>query len=253
MADESSRVSKAYKPDRPLFFWTSYSLNYKGLPFEIVWVELPEIEVISKKLGTKPTGFKFGGPFYTVPTIYDPNTDTAIAESALIAEYLDATYPTTPKLFPHGTCGLQHAFVDAFLSKVEPVFQFTMPRAWAIMNPPSQEHFRRRREAAFGKTLEQIVPTGDRAAQEWSKLRSGLDFVAEWMDKGDTDGPFFMGHEPVFADFVVGSFIRFIRAIFGVDSPQWKDISTWKEGKWIALIDRLQKFEASYTPKPEGI
>ena len=90
------------------------SLAYKGLPYKSAWVEFPDIPSTCKKLGVAHTGLSPSGePAYTVPFIYDPNTDRHISDSAAIAKYLDETYPATPKLFPAGTDALQRAFTEA--------------------------------------------------------------------------------------------------------------------------------------------
>ncbi|KAG5633812.1 hypothetical protein H0H81_005112 [Sphagnurus paluster] len=59
-----------------------------------------------------------------IPAIHDPNTNTTLAKSALIAEYLDSAYPDTPKLFPPGTRPLQYAFIDVFMSHLDALWQF---------------------------------------------------------------------------------------------------------------------------------
>ncbi|GLB38803.1 putative glutathione S-transferase, N-terminal domain [Lyophyllum shimeji] len=222
---------------------TRYCLNYKGLPYKTVWVEYPDIEALSKKIGTLPTDVKNGKPFYSLPAIYDPNTKTALAESALIAEYLDATYPDTPKLFPVGTHALQHAFVAAFMQTLSPVWQFALPAANNILNPPSEVYFRRTREAMFGKKLEDVVPTGLAANEEWAKVKAAFDTVDGWLQKGQADGPYLTGKEPAFADFVVASSILCFKKIWGAESSQWKDVMSWNTGRWEALIKEFEKYE----------
>lgn len=222
---------------------TRYCLNYKGLAYKTVWVEYPDIEAHSKKIGTLPTDVKTGKPYYSLPAIYDPKTKTALAESALIAEYLDATYPDTPRLFPPRTHPLQHAFVSAFMPTLSALWQFALPAVNTILNPPSQEYFRRTREVVFGKKLEDVIPTGRAAEEEWAKVKAGFDIVDGWLQKGEVDGPYLYGQEPVFADFVVASFILWVRKLWGADSQKWKDIMSWNDGRWEALIQGLEKYE----------
>ncbi|KAF5377892.1 hypothetical protein D9615_006807 [Tricholomella constricta] len=222
---------------------TRYSLNFKGLPYQTVWVEFPDIEKVSKKIGTLPTDTKGGLPYYSLPAIHDPNTNTTLVESALIAEYLDTTYPDTPKLFPPGTRALQHAFVDAFMSKLGALWQFALPASNTILNPSSEAYFRRSREKTFGKKIEDIAPTGSAMEMEWAKVKAGFGAIDGWLQKGKADGPYFLGKEPTFADFVVASFILWCKKIWGPDSSQWKDIMSWNEGRWEAFIKGLEKYE----------
>ncbi|GLB34463.1 putative glutathione S-transferase, N-terminal domain [Lyophyllum shimeji] len=222
---------------------TRYCLNYKGLPYKTVWVEYPDIEPLSKKIGALPTDVTNGKPYYSLPAIYDPNTKTVLAESALIAEYLDATYPDTPKLFPAGTHALQHAFVPAFMQTLSALWQFALPATNNVLNPPSEVYFRRTREAMFGKKLEDVVPSGPAANEEWAKVKAAFDIVDGWLQKGEADGPYLTGKEPAFADFVVASFIWWFKKIWGAESSQWKDIMSWNNGRWEALIKGFEKYE----------
>ncbi|KAG5649664.1 hypothetical protein H0H81_002595 [Sphagnurus paluster] len=180
---------------------------------------------------------------YTLPAIYDPSTDTTLAESASIAEYLDTTYPDTPRLFPPGTRALQYAFVDAFTAKLRPISQFVVLGSDEMMNPPSQAYIRRYREAAFGKRLEEIPPTGVVAEEEWAKFMSGWDVVGGWLERGKSDGPFFLGKEPIFVDFVVASFLMFMKKVWGEESAQWKDLSGRSGGRWGMFLKALEKYE----------
>ncbi|KAG5634202.1 hypothetical protein H0H81_002912 [Sphagnurus paluster] len=171
--------------------------------------------------------------------------NTTLAESALIAEYLDSTYPDTPKLFLPGTRPLQYAFIDAFMSHLDVLWQFTTPATHAILNPPSQAHVQRTREAAFGRKLEEIAPTGTAAEEEWAKVKSGLEIVAGWQDKGKNDRLFFLGKEPMFVDFAVASFLMFMKKIWGEDSSHWRDILSWSGGRWGTLLKALEKYETA--------
>lgn len=73
---------------------------------------------------------KNGTPYYSLPVIQDPNTgeEKIISDSARIAEYLDSTYPDTPKIVPVGTYTLQKTFMVAYdgaiLSRKICFFQF---------------------------------------------------------------------------------------------------------------------------------
>jgi hypothetical protein len=78
-------------------------LNYKGLAYKTEWIEYPDIADLCKKIGAEPTMIrKDGRPYYSLPVIQDPKTGAVISDSARIAEYLDETYPDTPKVFPAG-------------------------------------------------------------------------------------------------------------------------------------------------------
>jgi hypothetical protein len=94
------------------------ALNYKRIPYKTVWVGLADVQTASKKIGSTPTTtYADGTPRYTLPTIYDPNTDRVVTDSVAIAQYLDKQYPEHP-LFPNGTADVQVAFAGTALSLI---------------------------------------------------------------------------------------------------------------------------------------
>uniref|UniRef100_A0A8H7XQ77 GST N-terminal domain-containing protein n=1 Tax=Psilocybe cubensis TaxID=181762 RepID=A0A8H7XQ77_PSICU len=224
----------------PSTFKTRYTLNYKGIPYTTQWVEYPDVEAVSKKLGIKPTTTNpDGSDHYTLPAIYDPSTGVYLADSILIAEYLDKTYPDTPKIFPHNTVGLQHAFNEALETALDPLWEFILPDTCPILNPRSNVYFRRTREHAFGMTLEELRPSGERAVTRWEELKKNLEKVDAWYSK--VDGTFILGNKISFADIVVASHLIWLRKVWG-DRQEWKDIAEWNGGRWENLLNALEKY-----------
>ncbi|KAK7058530.1 hypothetical protein VNI00_002166 [Paramarasmius palmivorus] len=220
---------------------TRFTLNYKGLPYRTIWVEYPDVEATCKKLGVAPTSIKpDGSPFYTLPMIHDPNTGSTIAESFSIAEYLDKTYPDTPRVIPQGTRALQLAFVAALWSKVGQFHQFCTPKATWSLNERSEGYFRRTREEMCGLTMEDLYPKGDKAEEGWKKAEVDLAAVDRWLKEG---GEFVMGDEPCFADFALGGVLVGCKALFGEDSKEWKQITEWHNGRWGRYSKSLEKYE----------
>ncbi|KAK0457983.1 uncharacterized protein EV420DRAFT_1643337 [Desarmillaria tabescens] len=122
-------------------------MAYENLKFQVVWVELPNVEALAIRIGAPPTGVKPDGksPFYTIPIIQDPSTGAVVSESAAIAEYLDKTYPTSgPTLIPAGTKVLQLAFRDAVAESFVP----TRPFFWGgeILNDATRLYLLKRLE-----------------------------------------------------------------------------------------------------------
>ena len=225
--------------------WTPrYTLNYKGLAYKTVWVEYPDIKEVSLKLGASATGTNplDGSPFYTLPMIHDPKTGAVVSDSFKIAEYLDATYPDTPRVIPDGTRGLQLAFDDAAFSILMPLFQFTAPLTSSKLNQRSAEYFSRTRAIMFGKSMEELYPGEDRREEEWKKVESGLEKIAKWYSQGST---FISGKSdaPIFADFRVAALLLWVRRLFGRDSTEWKNLASWHGGRWGNLVGSLEKYE----------
>ena len=216
-------------------------MNYKGIPYRTEWVEFPDIEAVSKKLGIKPTDNKSdGSPLYTLPAIHDPSTGVYIADSIVIAEYLEKTYPNTPSVFPNETAGLQKAFSDIIEKNLIPVVPFIIPATNLKLNPASEEYFRRTREISFGKKLEDVVPTGSTAIEEWGKFEQGLTKIHSYLAE---KGPYILGDTISWGDFVLFGLVIWFKLIWGEDSKEWKDIASWNGGRWEALIHGLKKYQ----------
>jgi glutathione S-transferase len=218
-----------------------FILNYKGIPHRTEWIEYPDIEPHSKSLGIKPTGKKpDGSPFYTLPAIHDPSTGTSLADSYLIAEYLEETYPNTPSIFPHGTKSLQHAFqFSSFGERLGFIRSVILASIYLKLGTQrNQEYFRRAKELAFGgqRTLEEM-----RAEKEalWDKFRDGLNKIDECLAKTDDKGPFVMGDTISWADFYISGYLMSFKVVWGEDSEEWKDIASWNEGRWENLLRAL--------------
>lgn len=208
---------------------------------------MPDIEALYKKIGAKPALKKpDGSPYYALPIIEDSPTGAVVSESALIAEYLDAAYPDTPKLFPPGTVPLQHAFIDMQMDILANLWPFTVYQSYTVLNPRSEAHYRRSMEAYFVSKIEDLVPPeGEERDALWAKARTGFEKVDAWYQKGKDEGPYLLGKTICFADFVFAAFASWPKRIWGEDSVQWQDMKTWGEGRLGALVDSFAKYESS--------
>jgi glutathione S-transferase len=220
-------------------------LSYKRLPFNTIWVEYPDVEETLKAAGIVPSSIKPDGtPLYTLPAIIDPATGAALSDSFIIAEYLDKTYPDTPSVIPPGTRALQSAFLDAIIPCLAPMFPFGMKQSCdALMNPKSEDYFRRTRKELVlgGKSVDEIVPQGESAKEEWKKFETGFGKMAGWMNKEDK---FIMGDHASLADFAIGGWLMYCKHAWGGESQQWKDIASWNDGRWGKLLKTLESYFA---------
>lgn len=213
---------------------------YKGLEFETVYLEYPDIEPTAKKIGAKPTSSKPDGqPHYTVPMITDSSNGAVISDSYEIAKYLDKTYPSTPKLIPDGTAALQAAFQTLWPSVTGPsVLQLLLPPSCSWLNPPSAEYFRRTREIAYGMKMEEFAPEGsDLRKEHISKMKEAFDKVDSWL--ANSSGSFFVGDKISYADITVVTILRWIQRFL----PEWEEVKTWNNGRWAELVERFKGYE----------
>jgi len=225
----------------PNVWKTILSLHYKRLPYKVEWVEYPDIEATAGKLGVGPTTQKADGrPHFTLPVIHDPSTGAYVADSFKIAEYLDKTYPNTPRLLPSGSTVVHHAFQNEFRHLLPAIYRFALPGTLPLLNPPSHEYFLRTKFA----TMPSVAPAGSARAVEWENVKKEFGQLAEWLDKGEKDGPYILGATISFHDFTVGGYLRWFKLIFGPDSSEWKDITSWHGGKLGVLYEKLAAFES---------
>ncbi len=214
-----------------------YCLNLKGLDYKTEWVEFPDLAPLYKKLGVEPTVKNAdGSPRASIPLIYDPCTETYLTDSAVIAEYLDKTYPEPP-IFPNNTCAIQLLLESVYIGHLRPIIPLIMPAACDTLNPRSAEYYRSERLESLLKDVGNPLPK----EVYWAQYRDSLGEVAKWYSK--TDGPFLLGHTVSWGDFVVASAIIWLRVIWGENSQEWKDITLWHGGRIGDLMLALQKYE----------
>ncbi|KAJ6601183.1 hypothetical protein DFH09DRAFT_1127066 [Mycena vulgaris] len=217
-----------------------YALNFKGLPYQTVWLEYLDIEPLCKKIGAKPTND--GTVPYTLPVIHDPSTGSVVSDSIEIARYLDATYPDLPRLIPAGTTALHYAFTDAHAATLNPLYTYALPATLPLLNPVSHAYFRRTREALFGgQRLEDVSPTGAAHVAMWAKLKDGLGQIDGWMSKNGAGSRYFVGDTMSYADITIGGYLRWARLVLGRE--KWEEILTWHGGRWAALMSDLEKYD----------
>ncbi|KAI0826891.1 hypothetical protein BC628DRAFT_1338719 [Trametes gibbosa] len=222
---------------------TRFTLNVKGIPYKTVWVEYPDIETVLRKIGASAAEKrKDGSPYYTLPAIYDPNTKTALVESAAIVRYLDKTYPNVgPRLVPADTDALHVAFNYAFRAALMSDVGFILIPATVLrLGPRSEPYFRSTREVAFGGKLEELAPPGEKRENHWAGVQKAFSTYASWLDQAESQ--FFLGDRIGYADITVASFLMWFRVILGEDSKEWTELKQWDGGRWAQYLEKFEKF-----------
>ncbi|CAE7232118.1 unnamed protein product [Rhizoctonia solani] len=214
---------------------TRLSLNYKGTPYRTEYVAFPDIEPKMKALGLAPFSATF--PYYTLPVIADPSSDTNgkptyVADSFKIALYLDKTYPAPqyPAIFAPGTAGFQHMLMSNYRMTVgAPIFPLIHPQVPRILDPRSVEYMHRTRAARLAPLSE------DEAAAKWKDAQERFTGLAQSLSLNDetgAPGPFMMGGRVSFADFALAGVFYWIKNVEGPDSVRLKEMFEWDGGRW---------------------
>ena len=211
-------------------------LGYKGLPFEVEWVEYPDIAPRMKELGAAPGKSRGGTEMYTLPVLRDPNTGVIITDSWEIAVYLDNTYPEKP-VFPEDTKGLISAFGTMLLNQIFPVVKFLVLRSKEVLNERSAEYYLTKRQIHFNQKIEEWSPEGPERERHWSILEKTLAAWKAVYDK--TEGKWLMGNTFSYADILTASLLFWFKRVLHDD--EWKRVAAWHDGHWERLLADVER------------
>jgi glutathione S-transferase len=159
------------------------ALAHKGLETETIpWRLVEKDKIISSNS-------------ITAPVIVD--NGRAIADSWVIAEYLDATYPKSPLLDGNQArayCRWIHHWAERVIHPL--VVPIILKGVLKVLHPADMDYFRRTREASFGKPLEQVV---DESPEALARLSGALAPVRRVL----RESAFLSGSSPAFGDYIV--------------------------------------------------
>ncbi|KAK1223755.1 hypothetical protein PQX77_013373 [Marasmius sp. AFHP31] len=223
-----------------------FALNYKKLPFKLVDLPFGSIESTARLLGAPPTGtFSTTGlPKYTVPFMHDSDKNEAISDSFVIAEYLDAAYPETPRLFAEkgSNTGVVKALTDA---REEAVMMLMFP----VLMPKIAELYPDELKAVFASRGVNLKDTATSISEEekrglWVKAKKAFEEV---------ETKFGDAANCIYADFALAGMAWHIRCAFGEESKEWKELSSWAGGIMVKVTDAAVQYEShilSASPQP---
>jgi glutathione S-transferase len=160
------------------------ALEHKGLEFERNAVGFTQIRTIGD------------GTFKTVPVIAD--NSTMMADSFMIATYLEQAYSDRPTLFGGEGGRTMARLIEAWSAKtIHPyIGQAIMMDIFEMLGPEDQAYFRQSREARFGKMLED-VPKG--RGEKHNAFLENIEPLRLMLQLQ----PFIGGDGPLFADYIV--------------------------------------------------
>ncbi|WP_224005076.1 glutathione S-transferase family protein [Aureimonas sp. SA4125] len=183
------------RPFSPHCWKTRMALAHKGLAFETSPVPFTEVPKIEDGFAT------------IVPVIRDG--ERRIADSFVIAEYLDTAYPDRPTLFGGEGGRVLSRFVESWSQRTIHPFVSTSRALLAIhdsLAAPDRAYFRETREKVFGQPLEDVV-VGDEARLE--EFRKKLTPLRALLEKQ----MFLGGEAPLFADYIVFGAFQWLRVV----------------------------------------
>jgi glutathione S-transferase len=232
------------------FISSRLALNIKGIKHQTVWVEFPEIEKRFKELGVPPSEIlPDGTPRYTVPAIHDPSTNTFISDSARIVEYLDRTYPETPRIIIPGTTILNATLEWAWRRTIFTLYPLLAPNVIAHMSPAASQKYEARFESRVNMSLQDFKNDKALHAKLWKDGEEAFTVANSWFkpsDGGERLGPWIMGDKLSFSDLIVGSGLAYIASCSGEESEEWKKFGTWNDERWKGLWEQVKPYAQVY-------
>ncbi|KAK3985071.1 hypothetical protein QBC44DRAFT_335751 [Cladorrhinum sp. PSN332] len=203
----------------PLAAWslnpwkTRLILHYKGLDYRTEWLEYPDIAPrLRDHVAPWPPNPKNNpeGITHTIPAVILPSGEY-VMDSRKIATRLEELYPS-PSL--HLDSPYQAKIETAMQRIMSHLGNFFMPLVpKRILNEASHPHWYKTREIATGMDMDTLWETkGGKKAWDALEQEGTLQEVAGWL-KENEEGPFFLGREVSYADFVWAGFLIFMKRI----------------------------------------
>ncbi|KAJ0413329.1 hypothetical protein BJY00DRAFT_322235 [Aspergillus carlsbadensis] len=211
---------------QPLTTWSSNTfkthlvLNYKQIPYTYSYTTYRDIAPLLSSLAIAPHAPETTNPApYTLPAIAhaslisETNRHGALMDSLPIALHLEQAFPDTKLVFPNGTASAQLAarVQDLLRGVAVSGIGLILRNTIDILDSRGKEYFAKLWEGKLGKSAGELAPKSESEHREvLEAMSAAMRPVAELLR--ETEGVFFEGDEPSFADFVlVGSLVWFRR------------------------------------------
>ncbi|KAL6069101.1 Glutathione Stransferase [Balamuthia mandrillaris] len=210
-------------------------LNYKGIPHSTTWLSYPDIAPTLTKLGVPPLTTDHRGRTHTCPAIR--HDAVVLQDSFPVALYLEKTFTSCgssavpngarnyPTIFPGaGALPLAQMVNHHAAKRVVPAaLPLMMPKMAKFLDERGAEHFRRTRRQWFGKDVEDWLKEDQEAL--WKALEQELAIYSDVLTPAAAttkkEGPFMMGAQVSYADFVLMAFFQWAKM---ADTSYWERV-----------------------------
>lgn len=199
------------RPFSPHSWKVVMALHHKGLDFEEAPTAFTAIGGIEN------------GVSKTVPVLSDDGKN--IADSFMIAAYLEDAYPDAPSLFGGPGGEAMARFVERWsqLTIHAALLPIILTEIHDCLGPEDQAYFRQDREKRFGKTLEAVAADRDAALARFPGQLAVLRNMLTYQ-------PFIGGSSPLFCDYIVFGALQWARVTSPVRLlPADDPVSDWFE------------------------
>ncbi|KAL2015377.1 hypothetical protein VTK56DRAFT_5753 [Thermocarpiscus australiensis] len=206
---------------------TRFLLNYKGLDYRTEWLEYPEIKPRLEGHVTPADG----AMRYTIPTVLLPD-GRYVMDSRKIADVIEAEHPSPSVHLDSPYLAKVEGIIARSFAHVAPILLPAVPRT--ILADASIPYWMETRSKMVGKPLDQFERENP-AEKAWDALEPALRDATALLEE-NAQGPFFMGGEVSYADFVWGGFLLFFQRM----GPEtWEELLR-RSGNAKAHLDLLE-------------
>ena len=174
-----------------------------------------------------------------VPVLLDG--DKTIADSWVIANYLEDTYPDRPSLFGGDGGRAMGRMLNSWgdMTVFAGMFPLIVADVHGHLAPADQAYFRKTREARFGKSLEDVAASRDKDVETFRKSLDPMRLTLRTQ-------PFLGGAAPNYADYIVFGGFQWARAISPFKLLKEDDsIYAWRE-KMLDLFGGMARRSPGY-------
>ena len=180
------------------------ALNYKGIDYETMWLEYPDVAPTLKSFGLSPNS---EGMPYTIPAVQLPD-GTYMMDSRKIATELEHRYPSPSLRLDSPILKKVEGLIPRLTGPLVGVFMPKVPPA--LLNPPSAEYFERTRAVRYGKTLSEMGRDSDEE-KAWAQVEPLLKEMGDILKA--EGGPFALGQTVSYTDFVIVSLLQYSKRV----------------------------------------
>lgn len=244
--------------------WKSrMALNFKGIPYSTTWIPLPDIPKVRRALHIPPCHQNADGTgYYTLPILIDPNTDSKIGDTFEIAVYLQKTYRASGvgDLFPpqkldfvfdrwsallgsfSKSKDVEYGNYSDFNAQVEAAFTayFALTMENLPLHPDTAEVTKAEYVTRAGLTTWDDFKMKREQREKMSKSLHGMLGELGKLFSRDMSGPFLLGNQASYADFIVGGWLRLLSV--SLPEKEWEEIRACHGGIYGRLHDGLEKY-----------
>lgn len=207
-----------------------------------------------KELGVPHTEIRPDGTArYTVPAIHDLSTNTILADSHKIIEYLDRAYPDTPQLAAADDEATDDFIKPAFepnwglpLSLINSQWCLRIPEILGGLEEESARRYRGNFEREVGTSLQDFLEDKEQHESLWREAREGFRKVDAWLKEDETrrgsEGPWIQGKDIKLPDVALISAVTWAVVSGGEDNEVWKRVTGWDGGRWVRLWEQIKPY-----------